>query len=542
MTANSTPATSAFLPHTILSELMHISTEDLAVRPMMSRITEALAAQFHWEFVALASVDHRAGVFVCEAVHTELPTDIRPGYSRPLGSGIVGEVAASGTALLVSDASRHPNFVHTLSGGKSELCVPVLHRGDVLAVLNIESTRTHAFDDQLPMLEVIAGHIAGALAAARRVEELRRQGELLRIVAEFTRSALEAANLDDLLNHVLGFLSQRFNALEATVLLDSDLRDHLEVMAHHGASPHISYLGKQWPIDAGIVGRCYRSSEVVFVADVRKEPDYAVVNTAVVAEMAVPIRLRGRVFGVLNLEADNAAVFAEHERLIFTTLANQVAGAIHLFAINRRLLQSQQQSERRGEELTTAREHLRRAVVKLDRRALREQYAGSLTDAAMRRQLSADLRAVARGGRALMLILVNLPAGRMASEADWRDWIAAIADSLPDALLSGDAEKSALTISLSMSPESSLDDCRQRVREALRLADQAIAESDAVEEFDGRAQILLVPAGTASNATSLLTTITELAQTSQAADGQKITAAIHQALPIKSALRKRAAN
>ncbi len=491
--ANARPST-AVLPLPILSELMQISTEDLNVRAMMGRIAEALGRYFRWDFVALVSIDRARDRFVCEAVHTDLATAIAPGYSRPLGSGVVGEVAATGQAVLVGDASLHENFVHTLPGGQSELCVPVMHRGEMLAVLNVESLRKHAFDEDLSLVQVIAGHIAGAIAAARRVEELRRQSELLRIVADFSRGALEAADLDALLAHVLEFLGKRFNALEATVLLEGDLRDHLEVMAHRGASPQISYRGKQWPVAEGIVGRCFRSREVVFIPDVRLATDYAVVNPAVRAEMAVPIRARGRVFGVLNLEADNAAVFADHERLIFTTLADQVAGAIHMFALNRRLLQSQQQAERRGEELSSTREHLRRAVVKLDRRAVREQQAGCLTVAAMRRQLSAELRAVARGGRALLVALIEPPSGLQTDEAGWRQWLGTIASKQPDALLCRDTDKR-LLLALVLTPERTLEDCRKLLADLL---------SEPAGEQALRSLLQLVAAGSVVSTGALL--------------------------------------
>ncbi len=472
------------LPHPILSELMQISTEDLDVRPMMGRIAEALARHFGWEFVALVSVDQAAERFICEALHTDLPTEIHVGCTRALGSGVVGQVANTAKPVLVSDAAGHPNFVHTLKDGQSELCVPVLHRGELLAVLNLESRRRRAFDGQVPLLEVIAGHIAGAIAAARRVEELRRQSLLLRLVADFSLKALEAQSLDALLNHVLEFLGQRFQALEATVLLESDLRDHLEVMAHRGASPHISYCGKQWPVDEGLVGLCYRSGEVVFVPDVRLRNDYSLVNTDVVAEMVVPIRIRGRVFGVLNLEAADAVVFAEHERLIFTTIADQVAGAIHLFATNRRLLQSQLQAERRGEELRNTREHLRRAVVKLDRRVLRETHAGVLTMTAFVRQLAADLRSVARGGRALMLGALSLAGTHSLDEDSWRALINHVGECMPEARLC--REDARLWIAALLSPEPDEDACASRLGEALQSAPTPALFADLVWLRPGR--------------------------------------------------------
>ena len=78
-----------------INEIARIATLDLELRPMMQRITGALAQKFGWEFVALVMVDAERTAFVCEAVTSSIPTEIHVGYSRPLGSGVVGEVAAT---------------------------------------------------------------------------------------------------------------------------------------------------------------------------------------------------------------------------------------------------------------------------------------------------------------------------------------------------------------------------------------------------------------------------------------------------------------
>src|SRR2546423_15191328 len=78
-----------------INEIARIATLDLELRPMMQRITDALAQKFGWEFVALVLLDADRTAFVCEAVTSSIPTEIHPGYSRPLGSGGAGGVAAT---------------------------------------------------------------------------------------------------------------------------------------------------------------------------------------------------------------------------------------------------------------------------------------------------------------------------------------------------------------------------------------------------------------------------------------------------------------
>lgn len=165
---------------TALNRIARIATEDQSLRSMMQNVVDELYQQFGWEFIACVSVDHPSKRFVCEALHSELETDIRVGYSRPIGSGVVGEVALSGKTIDLPDIQNHPNFIETLTTTQSELCVPVLHRGRVLAVLNVESLRPNAFAGQRVLLETVADQIAGAVQMASVLEDSLRLNAQLR--------------------------------------------------------------------------------------------------------------------------------------------------------------------------------------------------------------------------------------------------------------------------------------------------------------------------------------------------------------------------
>src|SRR6188768_925463 len=97
----------------ILNEVARIATLDLDLRPMLQRITDALASKFRWEFVALVTIDAERVAFVCEAVTSTVPTEIHVGYTRALGSGVVGHVAATAKAVLIDDVRTYPNYVET---------------------------------------------------------------------------------------------------------------------------------------------------------------------------------------------------------------------------------------------------------------------------------------------------------------------------------------------------------------------------------------------------------------------------------------------
>lgn len=164
----------------VLNRIARISIEDIGLRPMLQQIVDILHEQFGWAFIACATVDPTGDTFICEALHSDYPTDISVGYRRAMGSGVVGEVAQTGLTLDIADTRQHPNFIDTLDGTMSELCVPVKHQGKVLAVLNVESHQLHAFDGQRIMLETIADQIAGAVRLASTLAETRRLNQELR--------------------------------------------------------------------------------------------------------------------------------------------------------------------------------------------------------------------------------------------------------------------------------------------------------------------------------------------------------------------------
>jgi diguanylate cyclase (GGDEF)-like protein len=174
----------------ILNEVARIATLDLDLRPMLQRITDALVGKFGWEFVALVTINADRSAFTCEALTTTVDTYVHVGYGRPLGSGVVGIVAATGEPLLLDDVQTFPDYIETMPGARSELCVPVTHHGRLIAIINVESLRSAAFHDDLSMLTTVAGQVAGAIASAQAHAELRALTEELTLKTR----ALEEAN------------------------------------------------------------------------------------------------------------------------------------------------------------------------------------------------------------------------------------------------------------------------------------------------------------------------------------------------------------
>lgn len=63
------------------------------------------------------------------------------------GRGVCGDAAAGGKTVIVPDVDKYPGHITCDARSKSEIVVPVFgKRGDLIAVLDIDSDRLNAFD------------------------------------------------------------------------------------------------------------------------------------------------------------------------------------------------------------------------------------------------------------------------------------------------------------------------------------------------------------------------------------------------------------
>ena len=73
----------------------------------------------------------------------------RPACIRiPRGKGVCGAAAARGETQLVPDVHAFPGHIACDSETASELVVPVLRDGDVIAVIDLDSPRAARFDEE----------------------------------------------------------------------------------------------------------------------------------------------------------------------------------------------------------------------------------------------------------------------------------------------------------------------------------------------------------------------------------------------------------
>ncbi len=91
-----------------------------------------------------------------------------------VGEGITGMVASTGMSYLSGDVTGDPRYKPVREDVRSELCVPLRIRDEVIGIINIETDQPDAYDfSEQRVLETIAAQISVAIQNSRLLEQVR---------------------------------------------------------------------------------------------------------------------------------------------------------------------------------------------------------------------------------------------------------------------------------------------------------------------------------------------------------------------------------
>src|SRR6185503_15216489 len=190
---------------------------------------------------------------------------------------------------------------------------------------------------------------------AERTADIERKSDQLRAAAFIARQTAEVHDLASLLDIVVRLVSDRFGFYHTGIFLISEAGDKavLQAASSEGGLRMIEN-GHSISVGAlGIVGYALLQKRPRIVFDVG--PDAVLLNNSDLpmtrSEAAVPLVVRNKVLGVLDIHSDKPQAFGPDDIEVLQTLADQVAVAIE----NARLLDESQAAVMQLEALTTER-------------------------------------------------------------------------------------------------------------------------------------------------------------------------------------------
>jgi sigma-B regulation protein RsbU (phosphoserine phosphatase) len=94
----------------------------------------------------------------------------------PLGVGLIGTAAQERQPILSPDVRKDSRYVMSSPETRSELSVPLIYKGNVIGVVDLEHTRVNYYnEDHLRTLTTLASQIAISIANARLYQRIREE-------------------------------------------------------------------------------------------------------------------------------------------------------------------------------------------------------------------------------------------------------------------------------------------------------------------------------------------------------------------------------
>gem|GEM_PF-1321377 len=306
-----------------------------APRELYKEIASDIKDKFSYYNVAVYSADRRRGELFLEAIVGGYADQLPVGHRQRSDEGLIGAAAQRKRAILINDVTKDDRFVAAKAAAadtKSELCVPVISGGEVAAVIDVRSRRLGAFDESDALaLETLADQIGVMLENAALLSEERQRASELALVGEMGREILAARDLPSLLRTVSVAIRKHFKYYNVAVFL-VDPYDPRTVVAGvvEGAYEKVIKTPPKITLGRGFIGSAAETGEVAFSNDATNDPRYAPDPIAGEArsEVAVPIKVGGRVAAVLDVQENAKNALTEHDVALLRTFADQLAVAI----------------------------------------------------------------------------------------------------------------------------------------------------------------------------------------------------------------------
>ena len=158
----------------LLNEVSREMSSILDVEELLRRAAELTKRVIDYQILSLMLYDDELKVF-------RHRLDVKHGHhvqgklrSAPT-EGIVGAAATLREPVLVPDVTADPRYIPVNPETRSELAIPMMHKGRVIGVLDLESPQLNYFtDDHVQTLSILAANLAVSLENARLYEQVAR--------------------------------------------------------------------------------------------------------------------------------------------------------------------------------------------------------------------------------------------------------------------------------------------------------------------------------------------------------------------------------
>jgi len=158
----------------VLNEVSREISSILDVEELLRRAAELVKRVIDYQIVSIMLYDEEQKVFR-HRMDVKHGQRVQGKLRVAATEGIVGAAATLREPVLVPDVTTDPRYLMVNPETRSELAIPMIFKGKVIGVLDLESPQLHYFtEEHVQTLTILAANLAVSLENARLYEQVAR--------------------------------------------------------------------------------------------------------------------------------------------------------------------------------------------------------------------------------------------------------------------------------------------------------------------------------------------------------------------------------
>ncbi len=324
-----------------IAEIGRVATSSLDPKKLLFDVVDLIQKRFGFYHVSILLISPDGSRLVLEEASGESGHSLKDqGYHLTMGQvSIVGWVAINRKARIALDVGDDPYFFSNpdLPDTHSEVALPLIARGRLLGVLDVQSREINAFkEDDISVLQVMADQVASGLDNARLFNEISDQATTLTELQTITNLMNQQANTRNALHVLADRLPALFNADGGGIFLYSPKEDALKLTVDLNSA--LNRIGQSLAPGEGLSGLAFSENKTQAVEDYSTWPGRSELfaQNPFHAAVSIPLRHQNESLGTMTLtRSQKGQPFKKDEIQIAELLATQIAAII----INNQLLE-----------------------------------------------------------------------------------------------------------------------------------------------------------------------------------------------------------
>jgi sigma-B regulation protein RsbU (phosphoserine phosphatase) len=164
---------------TVLNEISREITSILDLDDLLERIGLLMKRVIDFQMFTILLWNERTQRFE-HRFSSRFGERIKREHNVTLGEGIIGHAAQERMPLLVPDVRKDPRYIVANPEVRSELSVPLIYKGKVIGVIDLEHTRVNYYnEDHQTTLSTLAAQVAISIANARLYQRISEEEQRL---------------------------------------------------------------------------------------------------------------------------------------------------------------------------------------------------------------------------------------------------------------------------------------------------------------------------------------------------------------------------